>query len=628
MIQHVKQEIQGADYLILWLDNDKEGESICFEVIDIAMEHLSPSAQIYRAKFSSVTPKDILEAFKNLSVGPNLNEAMSVDARQIIDLKVGVAFSRFQTMHFRRRLGLQQKLITFGPCQTPALGFCVARHDEIVNFEPRPFWRIVPMIESKGESIPIEWSSHRTLSLEEAKAVKASLEEAKQLKVVSVVSRDAVKTRPEALNTVHLLKVASSQLGIGPNDAMHLAEKLYLAGLITYPRTESTSYGDNFDFGSVIKGIASNGLLPWSEYAHCLLVNGINEAKSGKNAGDHPPITPTLSTPRPGQLQQNEMRIYEYVSRHFLGSLSQNAKFKKTQVLFSLGKNHQTFELKGSSVLQIGFMEIMPWFASRDKLIPEFQKDQIVNFSTVEIVEGATTPPEHLSESDLVGLMEQNGIGTDASMATHIHNICQRNYVEVQTKSRRLVPTQLGISLAHGYMELDEELVSSELRSSIEQKCEMIAKGEAEFGPILAEVLHIFKMKFQYFTGNIQIMEEFFPRPEHFVNREREKPAFNFLNFGRGQGARRRFQMKRQFKRSEGVPTATQGFFGDQRDDVSCQRPFRKFARPVNGAGFRKGSQFVKSFSKIMITSLFRFSNRMKPKKSQTKNTPHSKMTS
>ena len=36
--------------------------------------------------------------------------------------------------------------------------------------------------------------------------------------------------RPEGLNTVTLLKIASSALGIGPQRAMHIAEALYLAG--------------------------------------------------------------------------------------------------------------------------------------------------------------------------------------------------------------------------------------------------------------------------------------------------------------------------------------------------------------------------------------------------------------
>lgn len=34
-----------------------------------------------------------------------------------------------------------------------------------------------------------------------------------------------------------------------------------------------------------------------------------------------------------------------------------------------------------------------------------------------------TEPPAHLSEAELLGLMEEHGIGTDASMATHVSNV-------------------------------------------------------------------------------------------------------------------------------------------------------------------------------------------------------------
>ncbi len=72
-------------YLILWLDNDKEGENICFEVIEIVKDKMLDDknipTNIYRAKFSSITKADIQEAFISLNSGPNYFESISVDAR-------------------------------------------------------------------------------------------------------------------------------------------------------------------------------------------------------------------------------------------------------------------------------------------------------------------------------------------------------------------------------------------------------------------------------------------------------------------------------------------------------------------------------------------------------------------
>jgi len=86
--RHLAQEARGCTYLILWLDCDREGENICYEVINCTgIPENEVGRRIFRAKFSSVTEKDISNAMDNL-VLPNKDEALSVDARQEIDLKV------------------------------------------------------------------------------------------------------------------------------------------------------------------------------------------------------------------------------------------------------------------------------------------------------------------------------------------------------------------------------------------------------------------------------------------------------------------------------------------------------------------------------------------------------------
>jgi reverse gyrase len=126
--KHIQTIGKDINVLLLWLDCDREGENICFEVIDNLKSSLPFPREnyIFRAKFSSLADKDIIHAYENIMNKPNENEASSVDARQIIDLKIGVAFSVFQTLKLTEKYPMIQnitKTVSYGPCQFPTLGF-------------------------------------------------------------------------------------------------------------------------------------------------------------------------------------------------------------------------------------------------------------------------------------------------------------------------------------------------------------------------------------------------------------------------------------------------------------------------------------------------------------------------
>jgi reverse gyrase len=126
---------KDKDILCLWLDCDPEGENICYEVIHNVYPNMNKRnyQQIYRAKFNSLTEKDIKLAFDNLSDYPNKKLSMSVDARSIIDFKVGVCFTSLFSSKILPYLEIIRdhfNIISYGPCQTPTLWFCLQRLKE------------------------------------------------------------------------------------------------------------------------------------------------------------------------------------------------------------------------------------------------------------------------------------------------------------------------------------------------------------------------------------------------------------------------------------------------------------------------------------------------------------------
>lgn len=171
MVKFLQVEGRGCDYIVLWLDCDKEGENICFEVLDAVLPVMNKAyggeKTVFRARFSSITDTDICNAMACLGE-PDHNEALSVDARQELDLRIGCAFTRFQTKYFQGKYGdLDSSLISFGPCQTPTLGFCVERHDKIQSFKPETYWVLQAKVNTdKDRSLLLDWDRVRVFDRE------------------------------------------------------------------------------------------------------------------------------------------------------------------------------------------------------------------------------------------------------------------------------------------------------------------------------------------------------------------------------------------------------------------------------------------------------------------------------
>ncbi|KAK2522924.1 Top3b [Columba guinea] len=505
MVKFLQVEGRGCDCIVLWLDCDKEGENICFEVLDAVLPVMnkprSTERTVYRAKFSSITDTDICNAMNHLGE-PNRNEALSVDARQELDLRIGCAFTRFQTKYFQGKYGnLDSSLISFGPCQTPTLGFCVERHDKIQSFKPETYWVLQAKVNPEKESsLTLDWDRVRVFDREIAQMFLNITKTAKEAKVESVSKKEKVKQRPLALNTVEMLRVASAALGMGPQHAMQIAERLYTQGYISYPRTETTHYPENFDLKGCLRQQANNPY--WAETVKALLSEGINRPRKGHDAGDHPPITPMRAATE-AELGGDGWRLYEYITRHFIATVSADCKYLQTTIAFSIGP--ERFTCVGKVVTSPGFTEIMPWHSiALEESLPHCEKGDLFPIGEIKLLEKQTSPPDYLTEAELITLMEKHGIGTDASIPVHINNICQRNYVTVES-GRRLKPTNLGIVLVHGYYKIDAELVLPTIRSAVEKQLNLIALGKANYHQVLEHTLDIFKRKFHYFVDSIAV---------------------------------------------------------------------------------------------------------------------------
>lgn len=169
--------------------------------------------------------------------------------------------------------------------------------------------------------------------------------------MISIESKDGRKSKPTALNTVEMLKVGSQNLGLGPSHVMQLAERLYIAGYISYPRTETSRYPESFDvqaavqeqrksdswFVVLIRDLSlarSNGTEQGTHdscrcrgwYAKELLEKGVKKSKSGEEHGDHPPMYVVNHKASVGGLVR---RTDSLIERPLLGRLALRCEWHK-----------------------------------------------------------------------------------------------------------------------------------------------------------------------------------------------------------------------------------------------------------------------------------------------------------
>lgn len=137
----LQREIRSCDVLIIWTDCDREGENIGYEIIDVCTA-VKRNIAVHRAKFSDMTGASIQRAMNNL-IQPDKRISDAVEVRSELDLRIGAAFTRFQTLRLQNVFPENiENLVSYGSCQIPTLGFVAQRYKEIENFVARAFWKI------------------------------------------------------------------------------------------------------------------------------------------------------------------------------------------------------------------------------------------------------------------------------------------------------------------------------------------------------------------------------------------------------------------------------------------------------------------------------------------------------
>ena len=294
---------------------------------------------------------------------------------------------------------------------------------------------------------------------------------------------------------------------------MTVAENLYNAGWISYPRTETDQFPREFDLRGFIQKQCQHN--DWGNYAQSLLNGEFRTPRSGRsNDQAHPPIHP-VNCVAPTQLSADEKRVYEFITRRFLACCSEDAKGEATDIEIQWG--NELFHAHGLIVLERNYLDIYvydKWESSQQ--LPRYAVGETFELTEAKMLDGQTTAPGYLTEPELIALMDANGIGTDATMADHISRIKERSYVDTKARTggrnavQEFIPTYLGVALVEGYdnIGLDVSVSKPFLRKETELKMKAICSGRRTKREVVEETLESYREVFSKTQRDIDVLKQ------------------------------------------------------------------------------------------------------------------------
>jgi DNA topoisomerase III len=503
-------------------DAGREGELI----FDLVYRLTACHKPVLRFWTSSLTDEAIREAYGNLKPGEayaGLRDAAR--CRQEADWLVGINCTRAQTL-VRRRAG-GEGVWSVGRVQTPTLAILVNRELEIQDFVPKDFWTLWADFQSEKGPYKGKWfkkdeegkDQDRFGKEEDAKALAERLA-GKPGSIASVTARTE-KKKPELLyDLTALQKEANKRFGFTAEHTLEVAQDLYEAKLISYPRTNSRHLTEADEKKAIqwLKALAQGQMQELAPFLEDLRgrwpLKLDKRFVNDKEVEDHSALVPTETPAR--ALGGDKLKIYELIARRFLAAYFPERIEAKTTVITEV--DGETFKTTGTVVKQPGWSVVDPPHARPRKEskpeqkagekpeneesesaeedeepdsgeLPLLAKKDPVDVKALRPKAGKTTPPKRMSEGDLLaamqgagrllddeelrGAMKDSGLGTPATRAAIIETLLKRSYLE--RKRNVLLPTEKGIALIQSLKA--EALKSPQLTGDWEARLEVMRRG-------------------------------------------------------------------------------------------------------------------------------------------------------
>lgn len=482
------------DEVIMAGDAEREGEAI----IRIILKQCHNRKPMKRLWISSLTEKSVVNGFHHLL---NEEETRSIYyeamSRACADWLIGMNASRAYTLLLQRK-GIRDVFST-GRVQTPTLALIVKREKEIENFKSEPFWEVKAVFQMANKKYEGIWHINSETRLEEEKKAMAIANFCKGKPArIDEIEKERKEFQPPLLFNLSSLQATANKIfKFSPKKTLDIAQKLYVKGIISYPRSDS-SYVTKEEaalFPEILNQISKIQL--YEEFFPLSIQSIMNNKRfvNEKKVTDHYAIIPTEQVVNPLTLAKDEEKIYDLIVRRLIAAHYEKSIFDYTTV-HTMVDERATFISKGKQMIQEGWRKIIYQMEEtkeeKEQVLPDLNKDEIGVVSKVTVKDGKTQPPKRYTEGQLITLMKTagkfiedsqmqsilrrtEGLGTEATRAGIISVLKDRKYIEV-TKNV-VYPTKKGILLIES---IGNSILSSpEMTAKWEQRLHEIGEGKA-----------------------------------------------------------------------------------------------------------------------------------------------------
>lgn len=459
IVSGLKRAAKDADRVTIATDFDTEGELIGLEACTIVKS--VKDVEVDRVRFSAMTPMEVKRAFRS-PTKVDLNLARSGEARQAVDLIWGAALTRFISTAANR---LGDRFLSAGRVQSPTLALIVDREREIAQFLPEPYWEVFVDLSIGSETFQ---AKHRTDRFHDKASAMSALQKIDATATVLTFAKsERVDAPPPPFNTTEFLAAASA-LGISAGRTMEIAERLYTAGWISYPRTDNTVFPNELDLRLTVSMFKSG---PFAENARLLLQKESLVATRGKKqTTDHPPIYPTARATQ-ADLEPRSWRIYELVVRRFFATLSDPARWRTKKLALESGG--EPLRATGLELSEQGWRYHYPYAQIRERRLPDLQAGAVLLVTDKKVFEKETQPPPRWGQGPLIKKMEELGLGTKSTRHEIVQKLAQRGYIDLSP----LRPTGIACSVTESLERYAPNITKPQMTRLLEEEMDKITTG-------------------------------------------------------------------------------------------------------------------------------------------------------